>query len=91
MFDALRGIDAQTLKIVNQKIQEIRDQYNHKIMKQSLVIEDLSTKLINYQKTDESLQFILKQSPKEVFKLLPKLERDPEVAFNMFVMAYGEL
>jgi hypothetical protein len=41
LFDALAGIDAATLKIVNQKIQEIRDQYNNKIMKQSLQIDDL--------------------------------------------------
>ena len=90
LFDSLAGLNAETTHIVNEKITDIKDQSNYKIMKLAQNCDKLQEKLFSYNKTDKNLRAILSYSITEIMKVLPVLEPSVEECFNHFSKAYDE-
>ena len=52
MFNSLEGIDKATLRVVNDKISEIKELSQNKILGLNRIIDELQTKVINFESVD---------------------------------------
>jgi hypothetical protein len=52
MFNSLEGIDKATLRVVNDKISEIKELSQNKILGLTRIIDELQTKVINFESVD---------------------------------------
>ena len=71
MFNSLEGIDKATLRVVNDKISEIKELSQNKILGLTRIIEELQTKVINFESVDQSLHALFTLDVNDIFKTLP--------------------
>ena len=90
LFNTLQGIDKDTLKIVNEKISDVKEQSQNKILKLAQALDELQIKLSKYEKLDSSLHALLNLKIEDLFNTLPQIQSDIEIVFPLFVQAYNE-
>jgi len=74
LFNALEGIDNETLKIVNDKIVEVKDQAENKITKIKIAAEEMQDKINAYRKLDSKLHMLMEFDVRDIINALPKIK-----------------
>ena len=59
LFNQLEGLDNDTLKIVNDKIVEVKDQAENKLTKLKVVAEAMQEKVNAYRQLDTKLHMLM--------------------------------
>ena len=59
LFNQLEGLDNDTLKIVNDKIVEVKDQAENKLTKLKVVAEAMQDKVNAYRQLDTKLHMLM--------------------------------
>lgn len=85
LFNALEGIDNETLKIVNDKIVEVKDQAENKITKIKLAAEEMQDKINAYRKLDSKLHMLMEFDVRDIINALPKIKPNVQDVFYLFV------
>lgn len=90
LFDQLLGIDNETLKIVNDKIGEVKDQAENKISRIKVVAEAMQEKVNAYRQLDPKQHVLMEFKIEDIIKAIPKIKPNFSDVFHLIVQAYGE-
>lgn len=71
--------------MINEKISEIKTLSENKVMKLALILDEMQSRLHNYEKNDSSLHMLFQLPVEDIFAALPKLQENVALAMHLFV------
>eukprot|EP00347_Sterkiella_histriomuscorum_P002492 403367942 len=89
LFDFLDGIDDEILKMINQKLEKIKNQYQEKIRDHIKYQTQLLKKIYLFNKLSPNAYSLINLSLEEIFNDLSKVETDPNKIWKYLDHAYG--